>query len=107
VLFSLLTSLYAPFAWIFIESGPWDAKRWTLLKSIPALPGLFVRSIGPLSGGPPSLSYAAMGFATLLLLAGFFRLGRQSRAGLVLASLGLLAISSWNSWMTFQSFHAP
>ena len=105
VLIALLVSLYSPFAWIFIEAGPWDQKRWSLLKSLPALPGLFVRSIGILSESPAPVSYVAMGTATLALFLLFFRLGRQSRTALVLAFLGLIATSGWNSWLAFQSFH--
>ncbi|MEY2597882.1 MAG: hypothetical protein RLZZ142_141 [Verrucomicrobiota bacterium] len=105
VLLLLLLALYTPFGWIGLESGPWDPKRWALLKTLPTLPGLFIQSIAPLSTQDPVVSLCLMGTATFLLLCLLYKIGRQSTTALCLAFLAALAASSWNSWLAFQSFH--
>ncbi|MEI6713410.1 MAG: hypothetical protein WCO60_06635 [Verrucomicrobiota bacterium] len=101
----LFPSLYLPFLWLPFEQGPWDAKRWFWLKSLPALPGIFVQTLGILDSLAPAVSYTAMSVATLALLIIACLIGRQSRGSLVFSFFLLIVISGWNSWLAYQSFH--
>ncbi len=105
VLLVLLPALYAPFLWIPLQEGAWDPKRWFWLKSLPALPGLFVQSIAVFADATPTVSYSAMGAATFLLLVFAYLIGRQSRGALIFAFLCVLGTSGWNSWLAYQSFN--
>lgn len=105
VLITLLFSLYSPFFWILLEKGPWDPKRIFWLKSLPALPGLCIQTLGILDSFPPLASYCAMGVATILILFLGWKIGRQTRLSLLVAFLLVLGFSSWNSWLAYQSFH--
>ena len=104
VLSLLLIALYLPFVWIPLAQTPWESKRWFWMKASPALPGFCIQSLGILSEAPPEVGYSLMGAATLGLLVVGYRLGRQSRSGLLLAFLIVLGISCWNSWLAFEAF---
>ena len=99
-----LFSLYSPFAWILLREGPWDDRRWLLLKSWLTLPGFLVRSLVFLEGQPEWLSYSIMGVVTFLVFITLWHLGRSSYFGLLLAFLVAALFSSWNSWMAFQAY---
>lgn len=104
VLLWLLLALYAPFSWIALRSGPWDAKRMVWLKSWPALPGFVVQSLAVFESKPIWAGYAAMGVLTLLVLGVLFRIGRSSRTSLMLSIALATAFSSWNAWLAYQAF---
>ena len=100
----ILFSLYSPFAWILLREGPWDDRRWLLLKSWLTLPGFLVRSLVFLEWQPEWLSYSIMGVVTFLVFITLWHLGRSSYFGLLLAFLVAALFSSWNSWMAFQAY---
>jgi hypothetical protein len=100
----ILFSLYSPFAWILLREGPWDDRRWLLLKSCLTLPGFLVRSLVFLEGQPEWLSYSIMGIVTFLVFITLWHLGRSSYFGLLIAFLIAALFSSWNSWMAFQAY---
>ncbi len=104
VLGLLLVPLYSPFAWILLREGPWDERRWLLLKSWPTLPGFLVRSLVFLEGKPEWVSYSIMGMITVLVFIALWQLGRSSYFGLVVAFFGAALFSSWNAWMAFQAY---
>ena len=103
-LFFLTSALYAPFLWILFINAPWDDRRIFWLKSIPALPGFFIQTIGPVEQLSPTVSFSIMGSIAFFTLLFALLFGRQSRPALVFAVIVLLAFSSWNSWIAYQSF---
>ena len=101
---ALLVALYAPFGWIVVFQGPWDAHRLLWLKSWPTLPGFIVRSLVFLEGQPEWLNYTLMGLLSALVFFSLWQIGRRSYLAMAFAFLLGALFSSWNAWLAYQAF---
>ena len=100
----LLFSLYAPFSWLIIFEGPWDARRFSWIKSWPTLPGLLVQSLDVVAKASPQTGYGLMAGFTALIFLVLCKIARTNNLGLVTAAVLGLAFSAWNSWMAFKAY---
>ena len=104
VVTTVLVCLYSPFSWLLIFDGPWDERRFSWIKSWPALPGLLVQSLDVVAHASAKTGYGLMSGFTLVIFLVLCRIAKTSNAGLILAAIIGIAFSTWNSWLAFKAY---
>src|SRR5690606_2827623 len=98
-----LASLYLPFSWLILMSGPWDSYRWHWIKLWPVLPGL---PAGLVLHPKDHAENLLSGIVTAILIAIVTAMGARSRRALIITNMIALSCASMTSWLAFALFRS-
>src|SRR5687767_7585534 len=82
-----LFCLYAPYSWLVLMDGPWNAYRWYWIRMWPLLPGLLVHAIPSVHRQPDGVGFLAMAAAASLIFAVTVLLARRGGRTATVASV--------------------